>query len=113
MAKMIAKCGIDCIECNAYKATITNSEELRKKTAQEWSAQFGVLIDPKTINCVGCQEDDKDKLCSHCQVCGVRSCAVEKGYKTCAECDDFGCEKVAAIWKFDSKIKENLDSLRA
>lgn len=113
MANIIAKCGINCSECNAYKATITNSEDLRKKTAQEWSALFGVVIDPKTISCLGCQESDKNKLFSHCQVCGIRTCAVEKGFKTCAECDDFGCEKVASIWQHDSKIKANLDSLRA
>jgi Protein of unknown function (DUF3795) len=111
MEQNLGKCGIDCNECNAYKATIKNSDELRKKTAEEWSKMFGVNIDPAGINCDGCQNDKK--LFSHCKVCGIRRCASEKGFKTCAECPDYGCELVAGIWSHDKNIKKNLDQLRA
>ncbi|RPJ08966.1 MAG: DUF3795 domain-containing protein [Spirochaetaceae bacterium] len=111
--KIIAKCGLDCVKCGAYQATIHNSDELRKKTADEWSKMFGGVIDWKTINCLGCQQNDKAKLFSHCMVCGVRTCALEKGYATCAECKDFGCEKVSAIWKYDENAKKSLEALRS
>lgn len=109
---MISKCGIDCGECNAYKATLADSDELRKKTAAEWSVQFGAAIDPAGINCLGCQNKDKDKLFSHCKVCQIRSCATAKGFTTCAECEDYGCDLVKGIWSHDPKIKANLDQLR-
>ncbi|MDA3852420.1 MAG: DUF3795 domain-containing protein [Spirochaetaceae bacterium] len=111
METMIAKCGIDCAQCDAYKATIEDSDELRVKTAQQWSKMFGHQIDPITINCMGCQS--QETLFSHCQVCGIRSCANEKGLTTCADCPDYGCEKVQQIWNHDGKIKENLERLRA
>ena len=106
----LARCGIDCHQCNAYKATIQNSDELRKKTAEEWSKMFNASIDPESINCKGCQS--KEMLFSHCKVCGIRSCAVEKGFTTCAECPDYGCDKVSKIWKHDSNTKKNLDRIR-
>jgi hypothetical protein len=112
MSKIISKCGIECTNCDAYKATIQNSDDLRKETAEKWSSQHGTNIDYKTINCMGCQETDNSKLFSHCNVCKVRLCANDKGYTTCAECDDYGCDNVSEIWKFDNSFKENLDSLR-
>ncbi len=111
MSVIIAKCGINCSECTAYKATIANSDDLRKQTAEEWSKMFGAAIAPESINCLGCQ--DRETLFSHCRVCGIRSCAGDRGYTTCAECPDYGCEKVNAIWEHDRKIKANLDALRA
>jgi len=111
MKEMIAKCGIDCAECTAYKATVENSDALRKQTAEEWSKMFGGQIAPESINCLGCQNEET--LFGHCQVCGIRSCAKGKGFQTCAECPDYGCEMVSDIWAHDGKIKENLDRLRA
>lgn len=113
MSEMISKCGINCSECNAYKATVENSDELRKKTAEEWSAQFGAKIEPSTVNCMGCQESNVEKVFSHCKECQIRSCANGKGYSTCADCSEFGCKLVAGIWEHDPKIKENLEKLRA
>ncbi|MDA3958188.1 DUF3795 domain-containing protein [Oceanispirochaeta sp.] len=110
MEQKLGKCGIDCNQCNAYKATMENSDELRKKTADEWSRMFGAVIDPASINCGGCQGEGA--LFSHCQVCGIRSCASEKGHQTCADCPDYGCEKVSAIWAHDDNIRKNLEPLR-
>lgn len=109
---MIAKCGIDCSKCEAYLATIQNSDELRKETAEKWSSMFGAKLDYKSINCLGCQESDENKLIGHCKVCEIRICALEKGYNTCADCENYGCDLVSKVWQHDSKIKANLDELR-
>jgi len=37
MKQLIACCGIDCENCDARIATITNDDELREKSAQKWS----------------------------------------------------------------------------
>ncbi|MBN2510540.1 MAG: DUF3795 domain-containing protein [Spirochaetales bacterium] len=110
---IIAKCGLSCTDCGAYQATIADDDELRKMTAEEWSKMYGGSIAPESINCLGCQEKDETKVFGHCTVCGIRTCAKEKGYTTCADCPDFGCDKVAELWKHASFAKTNLEALRA
>ncbi len=39
-----AYCGLNCEECEAYKATINNDDELREKVAKEWSILNNVEI---------------------------------------------------------------------
>ncbi|HEY9061988.1 MAG TPA: DUF3795 domain-containing protein [Pseudobacteroides sp.] len=49
MAKNIACCGLDCEECLAYKATVSDSDESRKQTADQWSKMFNANIEPKLL----------------------------------------------------------------
>ena len=37
MKQLIACCGLDCENCAARIATVNNDDELREKTAKEWS----------------------------------------------------------------------------
>ncbi len=37
MKQLIACCGLDCENCTARIATVNNDDELREKTAKEWS----------------------------------------------------------------------------
>ena len=46
MNEYIAYCGLNCENCNAYKATKNNDHELRAKTAELWSQLNGVNIIP-------------------------------------------------------------------
>ncbi len=52
MNRMIASCGLICTECPAFLAHKNNDEELRIKTAKQWSKNFNADI--RNINCVGC-----------------------------------------------------------
>ena len=45
MKQLIACCGLDCENCAARIATVNNDDELREKTAKEWS----VLINKPEI----------------------------------------------------------------
>lgn len=103
---ILAKCGLLCSDCTAYKATIANDDELRKSTAAEWSKLYGSEIDWTTINCLGCQQDEV--LFGHCKVCGIRSCAKERNVETCGNCSDLGCAKVSEIWKHDPQAEKRL-----
>ena len=40
MEKIIACCGIACSECPAYIAFKNDDDDLRKKTAKQWSEEF-------------------------------------------------------------------------
>jgi hypothetical protein len=112
MNKLIAACGLDCAACPAYIASATNDEELRKKTAAEWSKSYGFDCKPEMVNCHGCLATDGVQI-GHCAECGIRLCAVGKKMETCAACADFGCPTVAAFWKDCTDAKKNLEALRS
>ena len=103
---MLAHCGIDCSECEAYLATINNNDQLRTKTAQEWSKLYGVTMKAQDINCMGCQSEGP--YLSHCNDCKIRSCSSGKGYSNCGKCPDFSCDTVENILKHVPGAKERL-----
>ena len=53
MEKMIAYCGIDCLECGAYIATKNNDDKLRKETAEQWSKKLDFEFNWENLNCDG------------------------------------------------------------
>jgi hypothetical protein len=112
MEKIIAACGLDCAQCPAYIASMTNDEALRKKTAAEWSKSYGFDCRPEMVNCHGCFATDGVQI-GHCAECGVRLCALKKSPKGCVACADYGCATVAAFWKDCPDAKKTLDALRA
>jgi hypothetical protein len=108
---LLSYCGLDCAECGAYLATKNNDNELRKKTAAEWSANYGTDIKPESINCVGCTQEGIKVY--HCEnLCKVRKCARQKKLSSCAECADFACDNLKQIFSFSKVAKSNLEKLR-
>ena len=110
MEKMIAYCGLNCLDCLAYKATQSNSDDEREKVAKIWSAQFGHQFSAGDINCDGCLSDSK-RLFSHCRVCAVRKCASGKGIANCGYCTDYPCNDVAFIINNVPSAKSELDGI--
>lgn len=110
MSKMIAPCGIDCSICDAYFATITDDSVLKQKLADNYEAQMGKKISLSEMECFGCPSAGKH--ISFCEVCEIRTCANAKGFATCAECQDFPCEKGSFIWKSNSESRKNLEEIR-
>ena len=82
MEKLIAFCGIDCAQCGAYIASMTNDDELRKKTAEEWKVAHNFDFTPEMINCHGCHATDGVQI-GHCSMCEIRKCALAKSVQTC------------------------------
>lgn len=111
MNKLIAACGLDCAQCPALIASRTNDEALRVKTAAEWSKAYGFDCRPEMVNCHGCTATDGVQI-GHCSDCGIRLCAIGKGFENCSACQDFGCEKLADFWKASPDAKKNLLALK-
>lgn len=109
MAKNIACCGLDCDECPAYKATVINSDELRKQTADQWSKMYNANIEPETINCLGCKSE---VLFSHCNVCEIRKCSLDKGHDNCGKCSQFSCETVEGVLQHVPEARVNLEGIK-
>ena len=108
MNKYIAYCGLDCEACDAYKATKSNDDELRGKTAKLWSEINNVEITPEMINCEGCKTDGIKTI--YCQsLCPIRQCAMGRNYETCGECGEWEtCEKVAVELRNNEDARRNL-----
>ena len=112
MKKMLGYCGIDCQQCDAYKATVNDDWQLRKKTAELWSQLNQAEILPEHINCLGCKGDGvKTVFCG--SLCAVRKCAVSKGLESCGYCDQLeSCPIVAVMQTSDPSARENLMELK-
>lgn len=111
MENMIAFCGIDCSECGTFKATQNDSDKEREKVAERWSSR-GAKVKKEDNNCFGCRSTGKP-IFFYCESnCTIRKCAVEKSFSACADCPDFGCEKLLRMFEYTPKAKENLMRLR-
>ena len=107
--KMIAYCGLDCARCDAYLATVNDDDALREKTAKLWSELNGIEILPCQINCEGCRMNGaKTVFCD--SLCGIRQCAMKKGYETCGDCPDM--ETCGTLSTVTSNNAEALGRLR-
>jgi hypothetical protein len=111
MEKLIACCGLNCETCDARIATIKNSDELRKTTAEKWQKMFNApAINIESINCTGCRADGVKF--AHCDACEIRNCVKAKGYETCGDCADMAtCQIVAMVHKFAPDAIANLKQL--
>ena len=110
MENIIAFCGIECSTCPAFIAHKTDDDDLRKKTAADWSKAFGMEIPAQAINCVGCLAPTGVKI-SYCQECEIRKCAVEKDVKNCAHCNEYICARLDKWFKDVPDAKERLDQI--
>jgi hypothetical protein len=109
MEKIIACCGLNCATCDARVATVTDDDELRARTAEQWSVQFQADITPEMINCTGCREPGVNF--NHCADCEIRNCAISKDFKTCADCDEL--ERCAIVKGIHQYVPEALENLKA
>ena len=110
MTDMIAFCGLDCSECDAYKATQTDNSKLKAQIAERWSKELGMSFTDDDITCDGCKSE---RLSGWCQkVCAIRPCAEERGANTCAHCDEYICDKLDDFLGSESTARETLDAIR-
>ncbi|MHA2425155.1 MAG: DUF3795 domain-containing protein [Candidatus Thorarchaeota archaeon] len=113
-SEMIACCGLDCSGCPAIKAKQNNDDELRKKTAQDWS-QPEYEVPFQDVNCDGCRQSSDETIFKHWPPnCPVRNCVFERKLENCANCDDYICDKLDGVLKMmGSAAKDNLEKIRS
>lgn len=111
MEKMIAYCGLTCMECPAYIATQGNDAEAIARVAEQWSAEFNTQLTADDCWCNGCLAE-KGPWMSHCAECGIRACGVEKSVQNCAHCDDYSCDKLTEFLGLVPDAKRALDEIR-
>ena len=107
----IAYCGIVCSDCGAYIATIKNDDKLRQAQAEKWAKQYNIpIMKTSDVNCTGC--NSKGVRMGHCAACEIRTCAVEKGLKSCGYCATYPCAKLEAVIKHYPAAREALDAIK-
>jgi hypothetical protein len=109
--KMIAFCGLDCAQCEAYKATQAKDEAAKLEILARWQADFGgpdMTLDK--VTCDGCSSE---RVGGYCAECPVRVCAMAKGFKNCAYCDEIEtCAILDGLIAVDASAKQSLLALR-
>ncbi len=83
--ELVSPCGLYCGVCGIRKATIENDGALKEKLAKVYSVSIN------DINCNGCRSAN---VFVYCQVCPVKSCAQEKNFEGCYQCEAFPCETI-------------------
>jgi len=112
MITLIAPCGLDCAQCEAYKLTQANDTPGLEALVTRWKVEFNAPdMTVKDVTCDGCLAAS-GRLGGYCFMCEVRKCAVERGFSTCAECGEYACEKLTGFWQNAPHAKENLEALR-
>lgn len=87
MEEMIGYCGYNCHLCAAR----SDDPAVRQKLVDGWRRIFGhQSYTAENVICDGCLSNGRlaDKQCK------ARPCAMERGVRSCAYCDEFVCDKV-------------------
>ena len=111
MERMTAYCGIRCDGCPALKATMEDDNELRAKTAAQWSKEFNAEIPPEAVNCHGCTVEGLH--IQHWEECGIRKCAQAKEVANCGHCADYSCEQLDKFHQMVPDARKRLDEVRS
>ncbi len=84
----VSPCGLYCEVCGVYQATAANDQNMKEKFAKAYN------VPVEKLSCKGCMSDDVFVFCKECK---IKSCAGEKGYEGCYQCDEFPCENIEAF----------------
>ncbi len=112
MAVLMAYCGQDCAQCEAYQATQADDVAWKERVAAQWREGFqNENFNIMSVTCDGCVTAG-GRLSSYCSVCPVRACAEEHGVESCAYCPDYDCETIRGFFQMNPALQQALDALR-
>jgi hypothetical protein len=95
----IAPCGLDCVNCELFKANGNRQawERVAAKTGKS----------PEESACLGCRDGNG---CVYFSGCETLACVKERGLDFCSDCADFPCQRLqpmaegAAFYPHNFKI---------
>jgi len=89
--EMIGYCGYNCHLCAARSDDIN----VRRKLVEAWRKYLGHQhYTVENVACEGCKSEG-NKIAD--KQCGARPCAREKCLESCAQCDEFPCNKMRKL----------------
>lgn len=105
----IAPCGLNCYQCEVYKATIEDSINKKIELAEKFTSPE-YEVSPEDINCLGCHRDST-LVFKFCRECELRQCATHHNVINCGYCEDYACDKISNILDNDPNNKKILDEI--
>jgi hypothetical protein len=110
MSTLIAYCGLDCAQCEAYQATQANDRAWQDRILAKWRVDFNTpTMQLKDITCDGCRGP---RLGGYCAECPVRACASQHGLQTCADCPEYACQELEKFFAMAPQARDMLEMLR-
>lgn len=107
-------CGYKCPpDCKFKEASVKNDTVLLKEAYNLWDIKnrYGVEFNPEKVYCFGCKKPEKEGGVV-VDNCTVRTCAIEKGYESCIQCDKLKtCDK--DLWNRFPKFHEQVVNMQA
>jgi hypothetical protein len=79
--------------------------------AKQWSKEYKLEIKAQDINCDGCRSKESRHI-EYCNICEIRSCAIEKKIENCAHCEKYICEKLNNFFAIAPHVREALEEIR-
>ena len=109
---LIALCGLNCSECEAYIATQANDIETLTRLSDQANHQYNLSLTWEDSQCDGCITIG-GRLIGYCSQCSVRQCAAEHEVVNCAYCPEYGCATITQFFEMAPEAKTNLDFIRS
>jgi hypothetical protein len=110
MSTLIAYCGLDCAQCEAYQATQANDLAWQEKIVAKWRVDFNAPnMTVQDITCDGCRGP---RLGGYCAMCEIRASALAHNVQSCADCPEYACAQLQKFFGMAPNAKENLEMLR-
>ncbi|MBD3398949.1 MAG: DUF3795 domain-containing protein [Candidatus Coatesbacteria bacterium] len=105
-------CGLECAECPAFIATRSGDRAAFAEVARQWSELYQTEIDAADLPCDGCLARPPQPLGCHAPECEIRACAIDRGFKTCAECAELPCGLISGLLEQVPEARRRLENLR-
>ncbi|HNX27568.1 MAG TPA: DUF3795 domain-containing protein [Phycisphaerae bacterium] len=86
---MFAPCGIDCENCDMYRAAC--DKEFAEFMAADWRNSGHPGADASWFTCKGCNSESSMLWSENCT---IRDCVREKGIENCSRCSSFPCDRL-------------------
>jgi Protein of unknown function (DUF3795) len=109
-------CGLNCHTCPIYLATRIEdkAEQLNARTeiARMCREEYRLMYNVEDItDCDGCSTKT-EILFPGCSQCGIRNCALERGFESCALCPDYACDILKEFYIKDPTARTALEEIR-